>query len=109
MQLASDTVYIYLYYKCIYLYIYVNIYLKRRGALHLILVPSSHIIAGIHNADVFMALTRLFLVYAACRPRPNPRARPYSPVMQPQVEIIGWKQRALGRQYIQLTPRCRIA
>jgi len=37
------------------------------GALHL---AGAHIIAGIHNADVFMALTRLFLV--RCRPQPTP-------------------------------------
>jgi len=43
------------------------------GALHL---AGAHIIAGIHNADVFMALTRLFLV--RCRPRPTPpRPCPY--------------------------------
>lgn len=37
-----------------------------------------------------MALTRLFLVRRAA---PDPARA----VMQPQVEIIGWKQQALGR------------
>jgi len=47
----------------------------------------AHIIAGIHNADVFMALTRLFLV--RWPPPTYPAAAMPVPVMQPQVEIIG--------------------
>lgn len=71
--------YIFLYrYICIYIYIYIYISIcvytyTHREALHL---AGAHIIAGIHNADVFMALTRLFLV--RCRPRPTPpRPCPY--------------------------------
>lgn len=68
-------------YICVYIYRYIiYIYICARisicvhiEALHL---ARAHIIAGIHNADVFMALTRLFLV--RCRPRPIPlRPCPY--------------------------------
>lgn len=55
-------------------HMYMHVYTRTHlGALHL---AGAHIIAGIHNADVFMALTRLFLV--RCRPRPTPpRPCPY--------------------------------